>query len=196
MVLFDMGLIQDVPASVTHMTFGWGFNQPITALPPSLTHLVFGDNFNHRVDSLPSSLTSLTFGWHFNQEVRSLPTVYFSSPRLFSTLLSLYSSPPLLPYTLHQLTNITVSQAIAVWEGLQQIDRAPPLIPHPSHPQPALQPTSRPPTSYPHSPDTRRRIQPCDQRPPQIPPSPFLWRLLQQTCGHLITIDYPPHIWT
>ena len=65
-------------SSITHLTFGTNFNQPVNALPPSITHLTFDrySKFNHPVDSLPSSITHLTFGDYskFNHPVSNLPS--------------------------------------------------------------------------------------------------------------------------
>ncbi len=49
------------------------FNQSIDNLPSSITHLTFSHNFNQLVDNLPSSITHLTFGYYFNQTVNNLP---------------------------------------------------------------------------------------------------------------------------
>ena len=52
------------------------FNQHVDNLPPSITHLTFGRYFNQKVDNLPSSgLTHLTFGINFNQKVDDLPSL-------------------------------------------------------------------------------------------------------------------------
>ena len=62
-----------LPSSLTHLTFGTNFNQPLGegVLPSSLTHLTFGTNFNQPLGEgvLPSSLTQLVFGWFFDQEL-------------------------------------------------------------------------------------------------------------------------------
>lgn len=50
-----------LPVSLTHLTFGYIFNQNVDQLPVSLTHLTFGSDFNQSVYQLPSSLTHLTF---------------------------------------------------------------------------------------------------------------------------------------
>ena len=65
--------IDNLPDSLTHLTFSYCFNQPIDNLPDSLTHLSFGDNFNQTVDKLPNSITHLTFGKKFDQSVDNLP---------------------------------------------------------------------------------------------------------------------------
>jgi hypothetical protein len=63
--------------SLTHLTFGYTFNQRVDALPPSLTHLLhltFGQCFDQPVDALPLSLTHLTFGASFHHAVDKLPS--------------------------------------------------------------------------------------------------------------------------
>ena len=45
------------------------FNQEINNLPNSLTHLTFGSYFNQKINNLPNSLTHLTFGYNFNKKV-------------------------------------------------------------------------------------------------------------------------------
>jgi hypothetical protein len=54
--------VDNLPLSLTHLTFGYWFNKPVDNLPLSLTHLTFGDRFNQPVDNLPNNLTHLTFG--------------------------------------------------------------------------------------------------------------------------------------
>lgn len=59
------GLAYSLTNSLTHLTFGTFFNEPIMAgmLPRTLTHLVFGQRFNQQLISvLPESLKSLTLG--------------------------------------------------------------------------------------------------------------------------------------
>ena len=60
-----------LPASLTELTFGSEFNQPLAAvvLPANLTQLTFGKFFNQPLAAgvLPASLTQLTFGMYFNQ---------------------------------------------------------------------------------------------------------------------------------
>ena len=51
-----------IKSSITHLTFGWDFNQSVDNLPSSLTHLTFGHCFNQLVDNLPSTINHLTFG--------------------------------------------------------------------------------------------------------------------------------------
>uniref|UniRef100_A0A6C0C5Z2 F-box domain-containing protein n=1 Tax=viral metagenome TaxID=1070528 RepID=A0A6C0C5Z2_9ZZZZ len=56
-----------IPQSVTHLTFGTQFDNPIGKQLSSttLTHLVFNDYFDQSVDNLPESLTHLVFGGEF-----------------------------------------------------------------------------------------------------------------------------------
>ena len=65
--------VNNLPNSITHLTFGRSFNQDVNNLPNSITHLIFGWNFNQEVNNLSNSITHLTFGYHFNQEVNNLP---------------------------------------------------------------------------------------------------------------------------
>lgn len=46
----------NLPQSLTHLTFGRNFNQPINNLPKSLTNLIVGFNFNQAVNHLPKSI--------------------------------------------------------------------------------------------------------------------------------------------
>jgi hypothetical protein len=60
-----------IPTSVTHLTFGRGFNQPLVedSIPESVTHLTFGHRFDQPFvkGSIPESVTHLTFGYCFDQ---------------------------------------------------------------------------------------------------------------------------------
>lgn len=64
-----------IAESVTHLYFGVIFNQPIKWLPSSLTLLKFGDCFNQPLDNLPSSITHLVLGHSFNYPISGLKTV-------------------------------------------------------------------------------------------------------------------------
>ncbi len=54
---------------------GSNFNCPVDNLPSTITHLTFGNYFNRTVDNLPSSITHLTFDSYsdFNQKLNNLP---------------------------------------------------------------------------------------------------------------------------
>ena len=54
--------VDNLPNTLTHLTFGTNFNQQVDNLPNTLTHLTFGGYFDQQVDNLPNSLTHLTFG--------------------------------------------------------------------------------------------------------------------------------------
>ncbi|EFA86158.1 hypothetical protein PPL_00720 [Heterostelium album PN500] len=66
-----------IPDSVTSLTFGRHFNQPILKgmLPVSLIYLEFGYHFNSTIHphSLPDRLEVLNFGYCFNQPIDILP---------------------------------------------------------------------------------------------------------------------------
>lgn len=59
---------------LTHLTFGYHFNQPVDKLDlKDITHLSFGHCFNHPVDKLDlKSVTHLSFGHSFNQPLDNL----------------------------------------------------------------------------------------------------------------------------
>jgi hypothetical protein len=86
MYLFSLGnnynsSIANIPATVTHLTFGDFFtycNDYISyLLPPSLTYLKFGDDFDSHVDPLPPSLLVLIFGKSFNCKIAHLPNLRY-----------------------------------------------------------------------------------------------------------------------
>ncbi len=49
------------------------FNQPVDNLPETLTHLTFGYEFNQKVNKLPKNITHLIFGYNFRQSINNLP---------------------------------------------------------------------------------------------------------------------------
>ena len=61
-----------IPNSVTHVTFGDYFDQPIEdCIPNSVTHLTFGFDFNQPINGcIPDSVTHLTFGFYFDQPIK------------------------------------------------------------------------------------------------------------------------------
>jgi len=64
----------DLPPNLTHLTFGYHFNQSIDLSKlVLLTHLSFDNFFNQPIDDLPRSLTHLKLGWRFNQSLDNLP---------------------------------------------------------------------------------------------------------------------------
>lgn len=65
--------IDNLPPSLSHISFSRFFNSPVNHLPHSLTHIKFGNNFNQRIDHLPLSLSHLYLGFNFNQPVDKLP---------------------------------------------------------------------------------------------------------------------------
>jgi hypothetical protein len=65
--------VDNLPTKLKSLTFGDDFNQSLDNLPATLTTLTFGHNFNKPVDYLPEKLISLTFGATFNQSVNNLP---------------------------------------------------------------------------------------------------------------------------
>jgi hypothetical protein len=63
----------DIPQKITHLTFGFYFNNPINnCIPSFVTHLTFGYYFNQPInDCIPSSVTHLSFGWFFDQSINN-----------------------------------------------------------------------------------------------------------------------------
>ena len=77
---FNQSLVE-LPPSVTEVIFCKDFNT-YQGLPPSVTHLEFGYFFNQSVANLPTGLTHLTFRYKFNQPVDSqLPHTVSRSAR-------------------------------------------------------------------------------------------------------------------
>ena len=62
-----------ISTSITHLTLGFNFNQTVkNVIPLSVTHLTFGDNFNQCIkDCIPSSVTHITFGKNFNKSLKN-----------------------------------------------------------------------------------------------------------------------------
>lgn len=65
--------VDNIPSTVTHLIFGFHFNQYINGcIPTSVTHLIFGNNFNKSIfDCIPSSITYLKFGYSFNRPIEN-----------------------------------------------------------------------------------------------------------------------------
>ena len=63
--------LNNIPNTVTHLTFGHHFNQVLKKddIPNYVTHLTFGYNFNQKLTKnvIPNSVTHVTFGYSFNQ---------------------------------------------------------------------------------------------------------------------------------
>jgi hypothetical protein len=66
--------VDNLPNTITHLTFGYYFNKKCNNLPNTITHLTFGYNFNKNIKRLPNLITHLTFGWKFNQKVGHMET--------------------------------------------------------------------------------------------------------------------------
>ena len=66
---------ESLPKHVTHLTFGYHFNQAIdSCISDSVTHLTFGKFFNQPINGcIPDSVTNLTLGYSFDQNIDGLP---------------------------------------------------------------------------------------------------------------------------
>jgi FNIP Repeat len=80
-----------IPMNTTHLIWESSmYNNPsqllVKHLPPTLTHLTTGDEFNQPVNNLPATLTHLTLGNDFNQPINfSLAHSLTSKWEIFST---------------------------------------------------------------------------------------------------------------
>ena len=61
--------VDNLPNSISHLTFIGGFDQPVNNLPNSISHLTFEYCFDQPVNHLPNSIIHLTFGDNFNQQL-------------------------------------------------------------------------------------------------------------------------------
>ena len=59
--------------NLTHLTFGYHFDQRIDNLPENLIYLCLGSYFNQRIDNLPSKLKYLILCYSFDTPIDSLP---------------------------------------------------------------------------------------------------------------------------
>lgn len=62
-----------LPVSLTHLTLGHAFIEPIALFPPQLKFLKLGALYNQCLDNLPSSLQHLTLGRFFTIPITTLP---------------------------------------------------------------------------------------------------------------------------
>jgi len=66
-----------LPHSLTTITFGHDYNQPLDAVsfPLSLKVIIFGNIFNQSLDkvSLPFGIQSITFGCNYKKPLNNLP---------------------------------------------------------------------------------------------------------------------------
>ena len=70
---FKALISNNLPPSITHLTFGLDYNKPTNNLPQSITHLTFGEDYNQPTNNLPQSITHLTFDGDYNQPTNNLP---------------------------------------------------------------------------------------------------------------------------
>lgn len=79
-----------LPTTLTHIKFGYSFDNPVDNLPYNLEWLEFGHSFNQQVNMLPHTITYLVFGDLFNQQVDDLPNLieYISFGKNFNKSLN------------------------------------------------------------------------------------------------------------
>jgi len=67
-----------MPDSVTHLTFGADFNQPINGcISESVTHLTLGYYFDQNIDELPISIVNISLSSDYKHSIsrKMLPKV-------------------------------------------------------------------------------------------------------------------------
>ncbi len=65
--------VSALPPSLTHLTFGYFFNQQCN-IPPNIKYLKLNCNNIYIINSLPNSVTELELDYNFNLEMNNLPT--------------------------------------------------------------------------------------------------------------------------
>lgn len=71
----DFDFMPKLPLSITHLCFGYYFNQPLYGLPSSLVYLRVGVCFDQAIDNLPSSLRHLHLASEcFDRPIDHLPS--------------------------------------------------------------------------------------------------------------------------
>ena len=123
--------IDNLPNSITDLTFGWRFNKPVDNLPNSLTHLEFEINseFNQPVDHLPESLTHLKFGLKFNQPVDNLPnTLIHLEFRIYSEFNQPVNNLP--QFLTHLAFGKNFNQPVTYQTESSQNEKSPTLLPN------------------------------------------------------------------
>src|SRR5690606_35642208 len=61
-----------IPSTVTCLILSHYFKEPLNDIPSSITHLTFGAHFNSYL-TLSSTITHLKFGHHFDQKIINFP---------------------------------------------------------------------------------------------------------------------------
>lgn len=88
----------NLPSSLTHLTFGSRFTQPIKSLPPSLVYLFFSFDYPHTITSFPSSLSQLHFMGLLRLELNQTFPSTLTHLSLPKNTLSKISFPPYLTH--------------------------------------------------------------------------------------------------
>ena len=67
------------PKFITHLTFGYCFDQNIKdCIPNSVTHLTFGSSFDQNIENcIPKNVTHLIFGKYFNRLYLCITKIYY-----------------------------------------------------------------------------------------------------------------------
>ena len=152
--------MQLLPTTITHLTFGYYFDQPLDDLPNSITHLTLGDCFNEKLDHLPDSVkypiftlvlillldclhffiiklitiidstTYLNLGASFNQEVDHLPKSLVHL--VFGRIFNrrVYFSPLLFPFFIYSNISFIFVASVVNFVIFGQVDHLPGSLEH------------------------------------------------------------------
>ena len=67
---FDQPIDSCIPGFVTHLTFGCYFNKPINGcIPDSVTHLTFGSDFDQPIDQIPDPVKNISLHENYKQKI-------------------------------------------------------------------------------------------------------------------------------
>jgi hypothetical protein len=90
--------VDDLPASIIHLTFGDNFDHPVNKLPPFLLELKLGYYFTECINELPSTLTHLTLSCEYSHNIDALPNslVYLNLSGRFNRVITIF--PPRLKH--------------------------------------------------------------------------------------------------
>ena len=196
------GGVDTLPLTLTHLSLGRYFNQPVNNLPPALTHLSFveGWDFNQNVDSLPARLTHLFLATRFNQPENLPPTlvhltfgVRFNQPvnYLPSTITHLTFATEFN----QQVNKLPLSLSYHTFgvEFNQTVDSLPPLLTHLTFGERFDRSVDSLPATLIALSFEIACFKPCQRTPIQTYP-PYLWRHIQSSSWQ--AADHSSYFWS
>jgi hypothetical protein len=87
--------VNNLPQTLTHLTFGCYFNQSVDKLPETLTHLTLGDKFNKSVNYLPKNIKNLKLMCDNNlinklpDHIKKLYVVFYAQEKFNKNIINL-----------------------------------------------------------------------------------------------------------